>query len=216
MDNAGVRSFSHEPVRASILTQAPPATPWPPGDRPCQSPRYTIVGVGVDRVECLQHPGMGQPVVAVEQHDDLLSIAGVKAAVEMLQGPHAPRGANHLDPMTDRLVREELFHEQPRLIGRAVIDRDRPKIVVLLGAYRLKMLLVPLPSVVAGEEDHQRFHARVPRGADSPTCHEPRQYSLDPLAQCGPHPQALAHGLRPERALEALASCRASVQAAIW
>jgi hypothetical protein len=66
------------------------------------------VGVGVDRVECLQHPGMGQPVVAVEQNDDLLIIAGMNAAVEILQGPHAHRVANQLDPMTDRMVREEL------------------------------------------------------------------------------------------------------------
>jgi hypothetical protein len=80
------------------------------------------VGVGVDRVECLQHPGMGQPVVAVELNDDFLSIAGVNAAVEILQGLHAHRVANQLDPMTDRMVREELFHERPRLIGRTVID----------------------------------------------------------------------------------------------
>jgi hypothetical protein len=46
----------------------------------------------------------------------------VNAAVEILQGPHAHRVANQLDPMTDRMVREELFHERPRLIGRTVID----------------------------------------------------------------------------------------------
>jgi hypothetical protein len=53
---------------------------------------------------------MGQLIVAVEQNDDLLIIAGVNAAVEILQGPHTHRVANQLDPMTDRMVREELFH----------------------------------------------------------------------------------------------------------
>jgi hypothetical protein len=37
---------------------------------------------------------MGQPVVAVEQKDDFLIIAGVNDAVEMLQGSDADRVAN--------------------------------------------------------------------------------------------------------------------------
>jgi hypothetical protein len=74
------------------------------------------VGVGVDRVEVLQHPVMGQPVVAVEQKDDFLIIAGVNAAVEMLQGPDAHRVAHQLDPMPDRMVREKLLNARSRLI----------------------------------------------------------------------------------------------------
>jgi hypothetical protein len=53
---------------------------------------------------------MGQPVVAVEQNDDFLIIAGVNVAVEILQGPNAHRVANHLDPLTDRMVREKPLH----------------------------------------------------------------------------------------------------------
>jgi hypothetical protein len=37
---------------------------------------------------------MGQPVVAVQKNDDFLIIAGVNAAVEILQGPDAHRVAN--------------------------------------------------------------------------------------------------------------------------
>ena len=42
--------------------------------------RHPTAGVGVGRVELLQHPGMGQLVVAVQQHDDLMIITGMNDA----------------------------------------------------------------------------------------------------------------------------------------
>src|SRR5262249_44852635 len=132
-------------------------------------PRYVLAirhparGVGIYRIYFLQHAIMGQPVVAIDNHHNFLIIAGVNDGVEILQGPHADRIANQLDAIPDLMVGEKLLNEGPRLIRRAVIDVDRAEVVVLLGADRTKILLVPLTIVVAGDDNRHLFHTRYRR-----------------------------------------------------